>query len=433
MSAKKCAWVLLLLVWSAGCAAPLDSYSDTGTGAKSSAGELPFTDRGNAALNDTPSITGEASTPKKAPDDILFSDQIRSSTGTGSTTLLQPTDDTPFLGLVPRSKTRPKVKGIYVSGWSAGTRKIEPLIDLVDRTELNAMVIDVKNDSGQITYDSKLPAADETGSDSRKMIPDLKQLLSELKQEQIYTIGRVVVFKDPFMASRKPEWAMRSKNGGIWRDRKGTAWVDPYLADVWRYTLDIAREAAGLGFDEIQFDYVRFPDNGDQVDREVAFRNPNGWSKQEAIRRFLQQAKGELVPLGVWVSADVFGLTPSVSTDMGIGQTWEEIAQEVDVISPMIYPSHYRSGTFGIAHPDLEPYAIVQKAVSDSLGRNRRLLEANKQPAAVRPWFQDFTATWVKPHRTYGNAEVRAQIEAAKSLGVDEYLLWNAASTYTFR
>jgi hypothetical protein len=307
------------------------------------------------------------------------------------------------------------------------------LIDLVDRTELNAMVIDVKNDSGQITYDSKVPAADESGSDTRRIIPDLKQLLAQLKEKQIYTIGRVVVFKDPYMASRKPEWAMRSKNGGIWRDRKGTAWVDPYLSDVWGYTLDIAREAAGLGFDEIQFDYVRFPDNGDQVDREVAFRNPNGWSKPEAIRRFLQQAKEELAPLGVWISADVFGLTPSASTDMGIGQVWEQIAQEVDVISPMIYPSHYRSGTFGIAHPDLEPYAIVQKAVSDSLGRNRRLLEANKQPAAVRPWLQDFTATWVKPHRTYGNDEVRAQIEAAKSLGVDEYLLWNAGSTYTFR
>ncbi|PYI51099.1 putative glycoside hydrolase [Paenibacillus flagellatus] len=333
----------------------------------------------------------------------------------------------------PSRQPRPKAKGIYVSGWAAGTSKMNELIRLVEQTELNAMVIDVKNDSGQLTYDSHLPQADEFGTDAKHMIPDIRSLLSRLKEKRIYTIARIVVFKDPYMAGKRQDWAMHAKTGQVWTDKRGVSWVNPYNTKVWRYTLDIAKEAADLGFDEIQFDYVRFPDNGQKVDREVAFQNPNGWTKATAIRSFLKQAKSELGPKGVYVSADVFGMTTTVPHDMGIGQKWEELAPEIDVISPMIYPSHYGNGALGIKNPDLQPYVIVQKAVSDALKRNEALTLANVKPAAIRPWLQDFTATWVKPHKTYGNADVRAQIQAAKELGVDEYLLWNAGCTYTFR
>jgi hypothetical protein len=169
------------------------------------------------------------------------------------------------------------------------------------------------------------------------------------------------------------------------------------------------------------------------IDREVEYQNPNNWSKTTAIAQFLSQAKKELNEKGVFVSADVFGLTPSVSDDMGIGQKWSELASEIDVISPMIYPSHYGSGVFGVEHPDLQPYRIVRQALSDSLDKNDQLLKEGKQPAAVRPWLQDFTAAWVKPHQPYGKEEVLSQIQAAKELGIEEYLLWNSSCTYTFR
>ncbi|WP_240041250.1 putative glycoside hydrolase [Paenibacillus ginsengarvi] len=328
---------------------------------------------------------------------------------------------------------RPKVKGIYVSGWAAGTAKLDRLIELVEQTELNAMVIDMKTDRGQLTYDSALPMADDSGADSARMIPDISGLVAQLKEKQIYTIGRVVVFKDPYMAAVRPDWALQTKDGGVWQDSKGTSWVDPYHPEVWTYALDIAKEAASMGFDEVQFDYVRFPDNGLKVDREVVYRNPNGWAKSEAIERFLHLATEELHKRGVYVSADVFGLTASVSDDMGIGQVWNGIAPAIDVISPMIYPSHYGEGVFGIPHPDLEPYLIVQHALADGLRKNGQLASTSPQVATIRPWLQDFTATWVKPHKTYDNTDVQAQIQAAEELGIEEYLLWNSASSYTFR
>jgi hypothetical protein len=322
---------------------------------------------------------------------------------------------------------------VYVSGWAAGTSRLDKIIELIDQSELNALVIDVKNDSGQVTFDSQLPLVNEFGADSKLMIPDIKKLVTDLKKKDIYTIARVVAFKDPYAASIKTEWALHTKDGAIWRNKRGESWVDPYNQQVWKYALDVAKEAADCGFDEIQFDYVRFPDNSRMIDREVEYQNPNNWSKTTAIAQFLSQAKKELNEKGVFVSADVFGLTPSVSDDMGIGQKWSELASEIDVISPMIYPSHYGSGVFGVEHPDLEPYRIVQQALVDSLNKNEQLLNEGKQPAAVRPWLQDFTAAWVKPHQPYGKEEVFAQIQAAQELGIDEYLLWNSSCTYTFR
>jgi hypothetical protein len=330
--------------------------------------------------------------------------------------------------------SRPKAKGLYVSGWAAGTHKLDNLIELIDQTELNALVIDVKNDSGKVTYDSQLTQVNEFGADSKKMIPDMKRLIADLKHKNIYTIARVVVFKDPYVVSIKPEWALHTKDGGIWRNKHGDSWVDPYNQQAWNYALDVAKEAADYGFDEIQFDYVRFPDNGRAVDQEVDYSNSNGWSKSAAIAQFLKQAKYELNKKGVFVSADVFGLTASVSDDMGIGQTWSDLVSEVDVISPMIYPSHYGSGVYGIEHPDLQPYTIVQHALADGLIKNEQLAKMGRKSAAgIRPWLQDFTAAWVKPHLKYGNEEVQAQIQAAKELGIEEYLLWNPSCTYTFR
>lgn len=324
-----------------------------------------------------------------------------------------------------------EVKGIYVSAWKARGNSLEQLIRLVNDTELNAMVIDVKNDSGQITYDSQVALANEIGSDDTNPIADIRALLKRLKDNNIYTIARVVVFKDPYLSSARNDLAMQTKSGAVWRDKKGVAWVDPYHPAVQAYNLDVAKEAAKLGFDEIQFDYVRFPENGKKVDREVRFRNPQNISKADLITGFLQQAKTSMP--NIPISADVFGLTPSITDDMGIGQDWNRISPVIDTISPMIYPSHYSDGALGISFPDLQPYAVISRALKDAINKNTQLQQQQKSAARVRPWLQDFTARWVKNHQTYGMKQIREQIKAVKELGIDQYLLWNPSSTYSYR
>lgn len=324
------------------------------------------------------------------------------------------------------------VKGIYVSAWSAVGNKLEQLINLVDQTDLNAMVIDVKNDSGQVTYTSAVPLVNEIGASSNVIIRDLKGTLKRLKDKHIYTIARVVVFKDPYLSKKKSNYAMKTYQGSVWQDNKGIAWVDPYKEEVWEYNLQIAKEAAGLGFDEVQFDYVRFPENSKRVDAEVKFDNPSKRTKAQVIESFLSKAKERLGD-EVYLSADVFGLTTSSDNDMGIGQDWAMISKQVHYISPMLYPSHYSNGMYGIKYPDLQPYAVIHKAISDANGKNTKLMRASAQTAEIRPWYQDFTATWVKPHKKYGNVDVKEQIKAAKEQGVEQFLLWNSNSTYSYR
>lgn len=324
------------------------------------------------------------------------------------------------------------IKGIYVSAWSAVGNKFEQLIDLVDQSDLNAMVIDVKNDSGQVTYPSAVPLVNEIGANSHVIIRDLKGMLLRLKEKHIYTIARVVVFKDPYLSVKKSNYAMMNQAGNVWKDNKGTAWVDPFKEKVWDYNIQVAKEVALLGFDEIQFDYVRFPENGKKVDQEVKFDNPNKWTKAQVIENFLKKAK-EQIDGQAYLSADVFGLTTSSDNDMGIGQDWSMISKQVHYISPMLYPSHYSSGVYGIKNPDLQPYAVIRKAISDANGKNQLLVKSDSRNAEIRPWYQDFTATWVKPHKKYGTIDVKEQIKAAKEQGVEQFLLWNSSSTYSYR
>lgn len=325
-----------------------------------------------------------------------------------------------------------KVKGIYVSAWNMGGDKFDKMVKLVDDTDLNAMVLDVKNDSGQVTYPSGVPLVDEIQADGKNIVPDMQERVRQLKEKGIYTIARLVVFKDPYLASKKPAYAMQKKSGGVWRDPKGISWVDPYQEKVWDYNLAIAEEAAKLGFDEIQFDYVRFPDNAKKVDEQVRFQNAMGGSKADTIRQFLTRAKERLPH--VTISADVFGLTTSSKDDMGIGQKWESIAPVVDVISPMIYPSHYSKGMYNIQNPDLKPYSVIAKALEDAKAGNAAIqTNGSGQPARIRPWLQDFTATWVKPHQTYSSKQVREQIQAGLDQGIDEFLLWNPSGRYSYQ
>ncbi|MBW7454308.1 putative glycoside hydrolase [Paenibacillus sepulcri] len=327
------------------------------------------------------------------------------------------------------------VRGIYVSGWVAGSRKhMDRLIHLIDTTNLNAMVIDVKNDYGELTYRSNIPEVRTMGAASHPAIKDIHALISRLKSRNIYCIGRIVVFNDPLYVRKKPELAFQKKNGGVWLDHQGKAWIDPYQPEPRSYNIAIAEEAASLGFDEIQFDYVRFPDNGAKVDTEVRYAGINGSSKAEVIQLFLQQAKDRLHSAGVRISADVFGLVTSSRDDMGIGQSWPAIASVVDVISPMTYPSHYSQGMYGINSPDLQPYKVIRKAMADAMRRNKALnATPKKQAAQIRPWLQGFTATWVHPHQRYGAHQINKQIQAANEQGVKEFLLWSSNCKYDYR
>ncbi|WP_165822700.1 putative glycoside hydrolase [Paenibacillus montanisoli] len=338
---------------------------------------------------------------------------------------------------VHRKITMPSepVRGIYVSGWVAGSkRRLQTLIDLVDRTDLNAMVIDVKNDYGQLTYRSELPAVHAIEADAHATISDIKGLIQKLKAKNIYVIGRVVAFKDPLYAMKYPNMALQKQSGGVWHDGQGKAWLDPYQKQVRLYNAAIAREAAEIGFDEIQFDYVRFPDNGAKVDSEVAYSEQDGRSKSDIISLFLREARAGIHEAGARVSADVFGLVTSSTNDMGIGQSWRAVSGSVDVISPMTYPSHYSTGMYGVKEPDLNPYQIIRQAMQDAKRRNAIMESSGSQStASIRPWLQSFTARWVHPHQQYGAEQVNKQIQAAREQGIKEFLLWSSNCKYDYR
>ena len=325
----------------------------------------------------------------------------------------------------PLVPTPAVVRGLYVNRWAAIGTKVWQLVALARTTEINALVIDVKDDRGFVLYRSRVPLAHEIGADTiRPMTHDhLRALLDTMRAHGIYPIARIVVAKDPLLAVRRPDWAIRRRADPAtpWHDHQGRPWLDANQRGVWQYAVDLAREAVSLGFSEVQFDYVRFPDDKHLV-TEATFPLANGRLRAEVIREQLAFARAALAPLHVPVTADVFGLTASDTTDMGIGQRWEMFADQVDVVLPMSYPSHYAKGTYDLADPNAHPYAVIDHTLKDAKRRSAHVPGA----AAIRPWYQDFTLG--PPH--YGVAQVRAQIQAGYDNGITSWLLWNPGSRY---
>ena len=320
-----------------------------------------------------------------------------------------------------------KVKGIYVSGPVAGIAKMDELIDLVDRTELNAMVIDIKNDEGKVTYKMQSEQVLEIDAGVR-YIPDIEELVAKCKEKDIYLIARIVAFRDPYLAEQKPEWAVHTRNGDIFRDKNGLAWVNPYCREVWDYLVEIASQVALVGFDEVQFDYIRF--STDIGEGEVDY-GPEAESvdKVQIITEFTEYLYEKLVPQGVYVAADVFGTVIDNETDQAIvGQDYVQMAGYLDYICPMVYPSHYHNGSYGITVPDAEPYRTIYAASSASVEELSAVPEESR--ANVRVWLQSFTAGWVSGHISYGPEQIRAQMKGAYDAGYDEWILWNAAVNY---
>ena len=386
-------------------------------------------------------------------------------TGNGETEAQEETVTEPFAEKV-------RVKGIYVTGAMAGTSNMDNLIALVDRTELNTMVIDVKNDEGRVVYDMDSAFVREIGA-VKEYVSDMPGLIRKCKEHGIYLIARIVAFKDPFLAENRQDLALTDKNGNIFRDKAGLAWVNPYKREVWDYLLEIARQAASVGFDEIQFDYIRFSTDAgmSKVDfGEEALEQ----DKEDVITEFTIYAAQELHDMGVPLSADVYGVIIDSKLDASIvGQNYYEMAKHLDYISPMVYPSHYGPGNLGLAVPDAQPYETIFRSMKTSrkvlagMGREAENMQVSGNDvsgnsisgnsisennasgksmdaadpkdlvpnqeirADVRPWLQDFTATWVKGHIRYGPEEIRAQIQAVYDAGYEEWILWNASNRYT--
>lgn len=319
----------------------------------------------------------------------------------------------------PVLKEPVEVKGIYMSSRIFHFPKyFNKLVELVDDTELNAIVIDMKDDDGFLGTEMDIPLVNDIQVRTHKG-SNATENINLLLSKNIYPIARIVVFKDPSLAEKKPELALRRSDGSVWRDRKNLAWVDPHNKEVWEYTVNVAREAAKLGFREIQFDYVRFPTDGNMKD--VVYPYANGMKKEDVILEFLKYAYQELQPYNVFIAADVFGLTTLTLDDMGMGQKFEKIITQVDYVCPMVYPSHYGVGNYGFPNPNAYPYEIVKNALSDGLRK------AEGASVIIRPWLQDFSLG----QPAYGEKEVREQIQATYDVGLREWILWNAGNKYT--
>ena len=323
----------------------------------------------------------------------------------------------------PLLKPPSEVRAIYVNAWAFGGKRFYDLVRLADRTEINAFVIDVKDDTGYLTYRSQVSTAIEIGANTQRRAPDVQARLQVLREHGIHPIARIVVAKDPLLASRKPAWSVQHVNGGLWRDRLDFAWVDAFNDSVWVYASQLAAEAVRIGFAEVQFDYVRFPDEPESRLALAVFpgRRP-GETKRQGVARNLKLLGERTRTLGVPFTIDVFGLTTSSPTDMGIGQMWEDLVTTADVVLPMVYPSHYFRGYYRLKHPNSEPYQVIRRAMQDAIKRSEPL----GKTAEIRPYLQAFTLG--EPH--YTPMHVREQIRAAEELGIKGWVLWNPRSAY---
>jgi hypothetical protein len=326
--------------------------------------------------------------------------------------------DPPVTHILPPEQ----VKAIYMSSWVAGTTDFKKkLIDLIDRTEVNAIVVDIKDYTGKIAFTVPNAALEAVGSMENR-IPDIKKLTKELHDKNIYIIGRIAVFQDPYFVKLHPEFAVKQKDQKtIWKDRKGITWMDAGTQEVWDYTVAIAKASYEVGFDEINFDYVRFPTDGNMKD--IYFPHSEGKVKADVLESFFSYLHDNLTGTGIVTSADLFGMVTTNTDDLGIGQVLDKALPYFDYIAPMVYPSHFPPGWNGYAKPATRPYEVIKYSMEKAVARTIALgFDSNK----LRPWLQDFNYG-----ATYTAEMVRAQIKATNDVGLDSWMLWDPGNTYT--
>jgi hypothetical protein len=314
------------------------------------------------------------------------------------------------------------VRGLYVNRWAAQSpRRMARLIAIADSTEINALVIDMKDEFGLNFRPTDSLVARNAGNSG--YVPHLHALLDTLEAHHILPIARLVVFKDSVTARANPAHTIRQADGSEWKDKKGLTWVNPYDKDIWEYNIRVAEEVARLGFKEIQFDYIRFPEPYQSLPPQV-FPGADGVPKPRVLAGFFEAACPRLHALGARCTADIFGLVTTVHGALSVGQQWETLSRVADVLLPMVYPSHYPHGAFGIAHPDSEPYQVIHEALSTTHERDRKI--GITMPEHVRPWLQAFTLG----SPPYGAAELEAEKRAVYDAGYDGWVMWTPGSQY---
>jgi hypothetical protein len=340
------------------------------------------------------------------------------SVALASTSLAQ----TPAAASKPAAIESPAIRALYVNRWASQSRKrMAKLIATADETEINALVIDMKDEFG-LNYRSANPDFVKNAG-TANMLSNVRALLDTLKAHNILPIARMVVFKDSVTARVHPEWTIRRKDNSIWRDKKGIAWVNPYHRELWAYNIGVAEELVKMGFGEVQFDYIRFPEPYPSLPPQV-FPDSKGLSKPDALQAYLKEAKARLNKLGVRSTADIFGLVTTVGGPLEVGQYWEKMSPDLDVVLPMVYPSHYPHGELGIKSPNAEPYEVIHKSITRARERDKKL--GITAPEHIRPWLQAFTLG--KP--AYGPAELEAEKKAVYDAGYKGWVLWNPGSNY---
>jgi hypothetical protein len=315
------------------------------------------------------------------------------------------------------------VRAAYVSSWVAGSPKYrDPIIKLIDETELNSIVVDVKDSTGRIGFSVSDADLQKMGTTENR-ISNVRALTNLLHQKNIYIIGRVAVFQDPFLAKAKPEWSITKKSdGAVWKDHKGLSFLDPANKEVWKYIVAIAHDAYAEGFDEINFDYIRYPSDGNIKD--INYHLVEGKTRADNLEAFFKYLSIEVKKdANIPMSADLFGLTTEARDDMGIGQVWEKALPYFDYLAPMVYPSHYPPGQDGYKNPADHPYEIINKALKGAVEKTKAM---NQDINKIRPWLQDFNLGAI-----YTKEMVRSEMKAVYDNGLSSWMLWDANNKYT--
>ncbi|SFV68836.1 COG1306 predicted glycoside hydrolase [hydrothermal vent metagenome] len=313
-----------------------------------------------------------------------------------------------------------KVKALYLTFWGASNNssRLKKILNIIDTTEVNALVVDVKNEYGSTMFLTNFKEANSYGAQRKRTNRNIQKFIQTMRKHHIYTIARIVTFKDEIQASHNPEYAIKKKSTHkIWRNSDNMAWVDPFDKRSRNYTLAIAQEAAKVGFDEINFDYIRFP-----AKRGLHYLQQCTQAKRiEAIEKFLDEAKTRLQQYGVFISVDTYGNICWSKDDNGIGQTVTSLAKYADYLCPMLYPSGFSSGSFHFKYPSLHPYQVVYRSVKH--------IQDRISSARVRPWLQGFR-DYTSPHKEYKKIEIQAQIQATEDIGTNGWMLWSPSSRY---
>jgi hypothetical protein len=328
----------------------------------------------------------------------------------------------------PTVKKAPEViRGIYLNAYAAGsTKRLGTLLALADSTEINTFVVDVKDEKG-MRYRTQLPLQKEIGGEVT--ISNLETLVDSIHAHGVWASARIVVFKDPMLSRAKSEWSIKNPSGGLWQDKAGNTWVSAWDPNVWEYNIAIAEEVLKAGFDEVQFDYVRFPEPFPSLPKQI---HPNArGDRTDAIVEFLGKARPRIHALGGVMAADLFGLSPNDPADINIGQQWERLLGAADHILPMTYPSHYLPTHLkGVPKPNTMPYETIVASVGMGEVRAKRLRDAGVKTARVIPWLQGFSAPWVTRNYTYGPEQADAQIRGVYDVGLEDWVFWHPGSKY---